>query len=123
MINNLICTVCPIACNITVENKENDKYKIRGNKCEKGEVYAVQEIKNPVRIFTSTVNISGGNIKRLPIRSKVPVSKNIISEIIKPIREIQVNAPIKKGDIIIENILGSGVDIVASRSVNAKSDC
>lgn len=122
MINNLICTVCPIACNITVEEDGNDKYKVYGNKCEKGEAYAVQEIKNPVRIFTSTVNISGSNIKRLPIRSKDPVPKNIISEIIKPIREIRVNAPIKKGDIIIENILGSGVDIVASRSVNAKSD-
>jgi len=118
LVDNLICTVCPVACNMTIEGQRKDNYIVSGNKCDKGKSYAIQEIKNPVRIFTSTINITGGSIKRLPIRSKEPVPKNIIREIITPIREIKVKAPIKKGDVIIKNILGSGIDIVASRSVD-----
>lgn len=118
MINRLVCIVCPIACKISISEQDQGNYEVIGNKCEKGKNYALQEIKNPVRIFTTTINIKGGNIKRLPVRSKEPVPKNIITELIKPVKEVKINAPIKKGDVIIENILGSGVDIVASRSVN-----
>lgn len=119
MTNILVCTICPIACKISVSEQCQENYEVTGNKCEKGKSFALQEIKNPLRIFTTTINIKGGNIKRLPVRSKEPVPKNIITELTKPIREVQINAPVKRGDIIIENILDSGVDIVASRSVNA----
>lgn len=122
MINKLICTVCPTACKISItEGKEGD-FQVTGNRCEKGKNYAIQEIENPVRIFTTTINIKGGNIKRLPVRSKEPVSKSIVTELVKPVKEVKINAPVKKGDIIIENILGLGIDIIASRSVKDKSE-
>ncbi|AGK97024.1 DUF1667 domain-containing protein [Clostridium pasteurianum] len=118
MIDKLICTVCPTACKISITENKEGNYQVAGNRCEKGKNYAIQEIENPVRIFTTTINIKGGNIKRLPVRSKEPVSKSIVTDLVKPVKEIEINAPVKKGDIIIENILGLGIDIVASRSVN-----
>ena len=123
MTNKLVCIVCPTACKISISEKKQGEYEVTGNKCEKGKAYALQEIKNPVRIFTTTINIKGGKVKRLPVRSKEPVPKNIITELIKPVREIQINAPVKRGDVIIKNVFGSGVDIVASRSVDTDGDC
>lgn len=118
MINKLICTVCPTACKISISESKEGSFQVTGNRCERGKSYAIQEIENPVRIFTTTINIKGGNIKRLPVRSKEPVSKSIVAELVRPVKAAEINAPVKKGDIIIENILGLGIDIIASRSVN-----
>ncbi|WP_010239340.1 DUF1667 domain-containing protein [Clostridium arbusti] len=122
MVNRLVCTVCPTSCKISIEEHNEGEYEVSGNKCAKGKSYALQEIKNPVRIFTTTVSIKGGSIKRLPVRSKEPVSKNIIEKLMKPVKAVDVYAPVKKGDIIVKNILGSGVDIVASRAVQGEDE-
>lgn len=122
MINRLVCIVCPISCKLSIEEHNEGEYEIIGNKCNKGKDYAIQEVKNPVRIFTTTINIKGGIIKRLPVRSKEPVPKNIIEKLIEPVKSVNVYAPVKKGDIIVKNVFGLGVDIVASRSVQSNDE-
>lgn len=117
MTSKIICTVCPNGCEINVAELSTENCNIEGYKCEKGREYAEQEIANPARILTTTIKIKNGLIKRLPVRSENPVPKDKILQIIGKVRGIEIEAPVEEGDIIIENILGMGINITASKSV------
>ena len=109
----LICIVCPKGCHLKVD----DNLNVTGNGCNRGITYAKDELTNPTRIVTSTVKVNGGKLSRVPVVTSKPVPKNKIMEVMEEINKVQVNAPIYIKDIIISNVLGLGVDIVATRSV------
>ncbi len=116
----MICIACPIGCHLEViEDKTSEGgYIVKGATCKRGEVYGVKEMSNPTRLLTSTVKISGGSLKRLPVRTSSDIPKNRIFDCMKLINAVEVEAPIEMGDVIIEDILGTGVDIIASRSLH-----
>ncbi len=118
----MICIVCPIGCSLqVVEDPTNESgYIVRGHQCDKGRVYGIKEMTNPTRLITSTVKIKGGDLPRLPVRTDREIPKNLIFDSMKIINEIEVEAPISMGDILVENILESGSNIVASRSFKKK---
>lgn len=118
MTSKIICTVCPNGCEMGVIESEVENYKIEGYKCEKGREYAEQEIENPSRIITTTIKIKNGLIKRLPVRSESAVPKNKIFQVMVKIRDIEIEAPIEQGDIVIENVLDMGINIIASKSIS-----
>ncbi|WP_255812569.1 DUF1667 domain-containing protein [Acidaminobacter sp. JC074] len=109
----MICIACPIGCHLEV----SDDLIVTGNQCPKGETYAINELKNPMRIVTSTVVIEGAIHKRLPVRTASEIPKNLIMDCMKQINHVVVKAPVKMGDVIIKNVLNTGVDIIASRSM------
>ncbi len=115
----MICIVCPVGCRLTVEkdDKSEKGYKVTGNKCKRGENYGIKELTNPTRPIITTVKINNSYLNRLPVRSKGEVPKAKIFDCMKAINEVEVDSPIKMGDIIIKDILNTGVDIVASRSL------
>lgn len=117
MIKELICISCPMGCHlkVDVENKT-----VEGNTCKRGEIYGINEITNPVRIITSTVKVSEGELPVLPVKTKEPVPKDMNFRIMEALKEIRVEAPIKVGDIIVENILDTGTDIIATRNIRKK---
>jgi len=116
----MICIVCPMGCRMTVteDKSEPEGYKIEGNTCKRGYKYAVDEKKNPTRIITSTVKINNGILNRLPVKTNKVISKKLIFECMDEINKVQVEAPINLGDVIIKNILNTGIDIVATRSMD-----
>ncbi len=116
---NLICTLCPLGCNleITEENKEAQLLKVKGQKCKKGKDFARDEFYNPTRTVTTTVAISCAHLSRLPVKTSYPIPKDLIFKVIDIIYAHEVRGPVKMGDIIIENILDTGSDIVATRSL------
>lgn len=116
----MICIVCPIGCQLTVmENLESqDGYRVEGNKCPRGKVYAIEEMTCPTRIVTTTVCIENSFLKRLPVKTHKPIPKELIFKCMSAINEVVVKAPVKVGDIVIENILDIGVNVVATRSMN-----
>ena len=118
----MVCIVCPIGCRLQViEDPTSDSgYIVKGHKCDKGRVYGIKEMTNPTRLITSTVKIKGGNLPRLPVRTDREIPKDKIFESMKIINEIEVEAPISMGDILVEDILESGSNIVASRSLRKK---
>lgn len=120
MKSKLVCTACPKGCEIKIVEQGLGGYNIEGNCCETGRKYAEQEIINPARIFTTTVKINNALIKRLPVRSKEAVPKNQMIELMKTVKTIETEAPIKQGEVIIENILDTGIDIIASKSIAKK---
>jgi len=120
MASKIICIVCPNGCEMEVTELSTTKVDISGYKCEKGKEYAHQEIINPARTVTTTIKVKNGFIKRLPIRSESPIPKDIILEIMEKIKAFEIEAPVQSGDIIIENILNTGINIIASKSVDMK---
>lgn len=114
MKKELICISCPMGCHLIVdiENK-----KVEGNTCKRGEVYGINEVTNPMRVITTTVRVINGEIPVIPVKTKEPVPKDMNFEIMDILKNVQVEAPVKLGDIIVKNILNTGVDIVATRNL------
>ena len=114
MKKNLICVSCPLGCPIEVEVENGEVISVSGNTCKRGDQYARTEITNPVRSLTTSVKVEGGVHSVVPVKSVGPVPKDKMFDCMKVINEATIKAPVKIGDVVIENICGLGVDIVAT---------
>ncbi|WML37722.1 DUF1667 domain-containing protein [Clostridium sp. OS1-26] len=114
----LICIGCPIGCQLQVKLDGKEVVEVTGNTCKKGEDYAKKECTNPTRIVTSSVYVEGGEIGVVPVKTESDIPKEKIFDCIKALKGIVVKAPINIGDVIVENILNTGVNIVATRKVD-----
>ena len=113
----ITCTVCPRGCTVTVKGAETQIESITGFGCKRGETYASAEFTNPVRLLTSTVKVSGSANELLPVRSAKPVPKSMLFDCMEIIKKTAVTLPVKLGDVLIADICGSGVDIIASKTM------
>lgn len=122
--SDLVCIVCPLGCRLTLVTDETSPggYQVLGNQCKRGSAYAIEELTNPTRQLTTTVAIALARLKRLPVRSDSPLPKGLCFECMSILSGIQVEAPIKMGTIIVENILDTGVNIIASRDMPKGDD-
>ncbi|RDY25268.1 DUF1667 domain-containing protein [Romboutsia weinsteinii] len=116
----LTCIVCPMGCHLYVE-KVNDHYKVEGNTCRRGEKYAVEELTNPKRVITTTVKLNNSYLNLLPVKTEDSVPKGMIFEIMEELDKVNVTAPIKIGDIIIENVLGTGVNVISTKTIECNN--
>ncbi len=114
------CVVCPRGCRIRVCADGGRMSSVSGNGCRRGEIYAWNELVAPKRLLSSTVKIEGAEAPLLPVRSSAPLPKNLIGGCIGELKKISVRAPVKIHDVIIADVLGSGVDVIAS--CGAESD-
>lgn len=114
---DLICINCPMGCRLEVTETENGGWLVEGNQCARGKAYAIKELTAPTRVLTTTIKINNGFLNRLPVRTNIGLPKDKVFEAMNTINQLTVNTPIKRGDILIKNILDTGVDIIASRSM------
>ncbi|MGB3241338.1 MAG: DUF1667 domain-containing protein [Candidatus Omnitrophota bacterium] len=117
MIKKITCIECPVGCSLEVDIENCKVVKVSGHKCPKGEEYAVAEIENPVRVLTSTVLTKGLPVKMVPVRTDGPIPKARIMDLMDEIKKIVLDRPVHMGDIIADNILGLGVNLIATRDV------
>ena len=110
------CIICPTGCLIHVENV-NGELIIEGHTCKRGEVYARDEFIAPKRILTTTMRVENGFLPLIPVRSNSPIPKERLRGALVEIAKAVANAPIKMGDILIENVLGLDINIIASRDL------
>lgn len=111
----MICIVCPKGCHLNVDTANG--MKVSGNACERGAAYACTELTAPVRTLTSTVCVNSGVYSRCPVKTNKPLPKALIAEAMRLLDSICLLAPVKRGDIVLENILGTDVSIVTTRSI------
>lgn len=111
----LICIVCPKGCHLHVD-EEND-YKVTGNSCEKGEEYGKMELKNPTRVITSTVRCNGGAHSRCPVKTDGAIPKKLIFDAMRILDDVTLTAPVKLGQVVVENVCGTGANFVATRGL------
>lgn len=114
---NLICINCPMGCALTVEMEGQEVVSVSGNTCKRGDTYARKEVTNPTRIVTSTVRVAGGEADMVSVKTKEDIPKGKIAECIKALKDVQVQAPVHIGDVIVTDIAGTGVDIVATKNI------
>ncbi|MFH1305723.1 MAG: DUF1667 domain-containing protein [Candidatus Omnitrophota bacterium] len=121
MKKDLTCITCPMGCNLEVAYDKKRIISVEGNQCKRGETYAENEIFHPMRTVTTTVRISGSSVPLLSVKTEKPVPKKLCSKVVKLASSISVDAPMKAGDIVIKNLLDTGVNLVATRSLNRSS--
>ena len=114
----LICIGCPMGCQLCV-TEENGEFNVAGNTCPRGVDYAKKEMTDPRRTVTSSVAVTGGVAVRVPVKTATDIPKGLIFQCMKEIRELSVKAPVHIGDVLLENIAGSGVNLVATKNVEA----
>lgn len=114
----LICIGCPMGCPLTVEIDGGEVVSVTGNTCKRGDVYARKEVTNPTRIVTSTVRVIGGDHDMVSVKTKEDIPKGKIFECVKALKGVSVQAPVHIGDVILEDVAGTGVPIVATKNVN-----
>ena len=111
----IICVGCPLGCEIKLTlNDKNEVAKIDDNKCKEGKEYALEEFKNPVRTLTATVLTQDSSQSLLPVRTSKPILKTLLTQSMTVIAEARAKPPLKMGDVIVPNLLDTGVDVVAS---------
>lgn len=113
----LTCIGCPMGCPLTVVMNDEEVVSVTGNTCKRGDVYARKEVTDPTRIVISTVRVSGGSIPMVSVKTKEDIPKDKIFECVRALKGIQVPAPVHIGDIILKNVVDTGVDIVATKNV------
>lgn len=143
----LTCIVCPIGCRLSVENAADGELLVTGNRCPRGAAYAVEEIRAPKRVVTATCRLgpagacaddssvpgAEGNAaalrararrrglcdpRRLPVKSSAPCPKERIDELLADIYAASATPPVKRGDVVIPNWKGTGIDVVAARALD-----
>ena len=111
----LICIVCPKGCHLKVD--EENGYAVTGNNCPRGAEYGKVELTNPTRVVTSTVRCAGGAHPRCPVKTDRAIPKGMMFEVMSALDGVELTAPVRVGQIVVENVCGTGANIVAARNM------
>ena len=114
---SLTCIRCPLGCPLEIELNGSDLISVSGNECPLGANYAMVECTAPTRMVTTTVRVTGANIHRLPVRTRGNIPKDKIMACIESLRGVSVRAPVNPGDVVLADVAGTGVDIIATRKI------
>lgn len=112
---HLTCIVCPMGCQLTAVVEDGVVTKVEGNQCPRGEKYAKTEVVHPVRTLTTTVKVQNGD--PLPVKSASPLPKDKLFDCMAVLRDVTVKAPVPLGAVIIADICGTGIDMVATAAI------
>jgi CxxC motif-containing protein len=112
------CIVCPTGCKVRVVKEGTRVIEVSGNTCKRGEAYAAQEAVAPSRTLTTSIKVTGGDFTLVSVKSAAPVPKGRLFDLMKAVQKFQTTAPIQVGDVVVHDVLGLGVDLVATRAVH-----
>ena len=121
----LTCIGCPLGCALTVTLDTNadgvlEVIEVKGNTCPKGDIYARKEVTNPTRIVTSTVRVSGGTSAMVNVKTASDIPKDKIFDCVEALKGVEIAVPVKIGDVVLANVAGTGVNIIAARNIMEK---
>lgn len=118
------CTTCPSECLLTVEVERDadgavvEVHFVTGNSCPRGDTFAHQELTCPMRVLTTTVAVSGGDEALLPVRTTEAIPLALHTKAMDLIRGLIVGVPIRMGDVVLENLLNTNIDLIASMDID-----
>ncbi len=113
----LTCISCPIGCEVEFEVQDNEIKNIEGNRCPRGKDYVQEEYFNPTRILPTTVRVKNGILPLVPVKTLKPIPKDLLEEAMVELAKVELEAPVRVGQVVLENILDTGVDVVATRNL------
>jgi len=110
----LICIVCPNGCHLSASD---DGSSVTGAGCARGKAYAKKELTNPTRVLTSTVRVNSKTHRRLSVKTDRDIPKNVLMQAARVLDTIQASAPVRRGDILVHDLLGTGADVIATHDI------
>ncbi|PKP97537.1 MAG: molybdopterin oxidoreductase [Alphaproteobacteria bacterium HGW-Alphaproteobacteria-13] len=119
--HDFVCINCPLSCSLELREEAGEIVEVKGSDCKLGEKYAAEEFKDPRRVLTTTVNARGGIVALLPVHSVGAIPKRLVRDAVRALAGVTVDAPVAFGQVIAENILDTGVDVVSSRELENSS--
>lgn len=117
---NLTCIGCPLGCQLTVEMNGKEVHCVTGNTCKNGDKYARKEMTNPTRIVTTTIRVHGGKVPMVSVKTASDIPKGKIFECIQALQNAEVCAPVSIGQLVLSDVAGTGVDVVATKNVSVR---
>lgn len=121
-VKKLTCVVCPAGCQIEVTLDESGAVlSVTGNTCPRGKAYAESEMTHPVRTLTTTVTLEDAEDRRLPVRTDKPIPKESLFEAMRLAAAIRVQAPVRRGDVIVSDFMEPGTHLIACKTVEYSS--
>ncbi|MFP3896672.1 MAG: DUF1667 domain-containing protein [Anaerolineales bacterium] len=112
-----ICITCPVGCTLQAVVEGDELIEIEGGRCSRGADFVREELTDPRRTLTTTVQVEGGILSLVPVRSEAPLPKALLLDVARALREVVLTAPVVQHQVVLEDALGSGVDIITSRSI------
>ena len=110
----LTCIVCPRGCRLRVDDDMN----VYGNACPRGEKYAINELTNPTRTVTSSIRVSNRPDTLVSVKTDKPMPKDKMFDVMKEIDKLNVQAPVRIGQIVLANVLGTDSNIVITKDID-----
>lgn len=117
MNGDMVCVVCPTSCLIHAEWNETELIRIDNNQCKLAWDYIQGEIFDPRRVVTTTIEVKGGDIPLVSVKTDKPVPKDLVMDVMDSLANESTEAPLNVGDVIVSDVLGTGSNIVATRKV------
>jgi len=114
---DLVCIACPLGCRLRTLRCGDGTVEVSGNKCPKGGTYGREEMVSPRRVVTATARLAARELRRLPVKTSGPFPRERIGELLAAVYALRVEPPVRTGQVLLENFGGTGVDLVATRSV------
>lgn len=112
----ITCINCPVGCRLQVTVENGEVTDVKGQSCNRGVAYAKQECVAPTRMVTAVVTV--GNRKTpLSVKTKSPIPKKAVFDCMKALNGLNVQAPVKIGQVVLADVCGSGVDVIATKNV------
>ena len=112
----ITCINCPVGCRLNVTLENGQVVSVTGNTCKRGEVYARQECVDPQRMVTAVIPVRGSAMP-LSVKTRTPIPKKLIKDCMKALADVQLDAPVEAGRVVLANVCGTGVDVIATKSV------
>ena len=113
---NMTCIVCPMGCQLQVDLEDGVVKSVSGNTCPRGKQYAIDECTHPMRTITSTARAENGEV--VPVKTDRTVPKEMMFDCMVEINRAVVKLPAKIGDVVVENILGTGANVVVTANMD-----
>lgn len=118
----LICIGCPMGCPLTVTLADGAVCQVEGNTCPRGDAYARKELTNPTRIVTTTVRVQGGRLPVVSVKTAADIPKSSVLACVRALRSVTVQAPVAIGQVVLPDAAGTGVPVIATKSVPAAGE-
>jgi len=115
--HDYLCTGCPLGCRLEVEALDDEIVEVRGFSCKRGKAFAEQEFTDPRRSVSTTVRVDGGRWARLPVKTAEPIPKALVQALCGALHEVRMRAPVTMGDLVMADVVGTGIDVVATRDM------
>lgn len=112
-----VCIGCPLGCNVTVELDGTEIKNITGNTCPRGADYVTKELTDPRRIVTSLVRVTDGELPVVSVKTASDIPKDKIRDCIRALKDVELPAPVQVGDVVLENVCGTGINVVAAKTI------